>query len=63
MPGPSEEWVIPARIVHNWDFRRHPVCCQAANFLTQIQHHPLININVINPRLYLAVEEMSQLQV
>uniref|UniRef100_A0A1B6C9V8 RUN domain-containing protein n=1 Tax=Clastoptera arizonana TaxID=38151 RepID=A0A1B6C9V8_9HEMI len=59
---PSKEWVIPARIVQNWDFRRHPVSNKAAEFLNQIQHHPVMNINVMNPRLYRAIEEMSDLQ-
>lgn len=60
--GVSEEWVIPSRIIHNWDFRRYPVCQNAASFLSQVQHHPLLDIKSLNPRLYLAVEDMSQLQ-
>lgn len=58
----NEDWVIPSRIIHNWDFRRYPVCPNAASFLSQVQHHPLLDIKILNPRLYLAVEDMSQLQ-
>ncbi|KAK7862953.1 hypothetical protein R5R35_004907 [Gryllus longicercus] len=58
----GEEWIIPARVVHNWDFRRYAVAKKSAAFLDEIQHHPLLDLKVLNPSLYLAVEEMAQLQ-
>ncbi|XP_069693880.1 pleckstrin homology domain-containing family M member 1 isoform X2 [Periplaneta americana] len=58
----GEEWVIPARAIHNWDFRRYPVARRSAAFLEEIQHHPLLDLKGLNPRLYLAVEDMTQLQ-
>lgn len=59
----GEEWVIPAKVIYNWDFRRYPVSKKSSLFLNDIQHHPLIDLKVLNPVLYFAVEEMSQLQV
>jgi hypothetical protein len=59
----GQEWVIPARAIHNWDFRRYPVARRSAAFLEEIQHHPLLDLKSLNPRLYLAVEDMTQLQV
>ncbi|XP_049804747.1 run domain Beclin-1-interacting and cysteine-rich domain-containing protein isoform X1 [Schistocerca nitens] len=58
----GEEWIIPARVIHNWDFRRYPVSVKSAAFLADVQHHPLLDLKVLNPRLYLAIEEMTQLQ-
>jgi len=59
----GQEWVIPARVIHNWDFRRYPVARRSAAFLEGIQHDPLLDLKSLNPRLYLAVEDMTHLQV
>ncbi|XP_063107831.1 pleckstrin homology domain-containing family M member 1 isoform X3 [Cavia porcellus] len=50
--------VIPARIIHNWDLTKRPVCRQALKFLAQIQAQPLINLQLVNPSLYDHVEQM-----
>lgn len=61
---PSNEfWVIPARVIFNWDFRRFSVSRQAAEFLSQIQLYPLFDISSINPKIYSVVEEMERLKV
>lgn len=59
----KEQWVIPARIIHNWDFRQYSVSNNAANFLQQTQLYPLFDIYVINKKIYGAVEEMRRLKV
>uniref|UniRef100_A0A2K6F3K5 Pleckstrin homology domain-containing family M member 1 n=1 Tax=Propithecus coquereli TaxID=379532 RepID=A0A2K6F3K5_PROCO len=50
--------VIPARIIHNWDLTKRPVCRQALKFLKQIQAQPLINLQLVNPSLYEHEEQM-----
>ncbi|XP_016057540.1 PREDICTED: pleckstrin homology domain-containing family M member 1 isoform X2 [Miniopterus natalensis] len=50
--------VIPARIIHNWDLTKRPVCRQALKFLTKIRAHPLINLQLVNPSLYEHEEQM-----
>lgn len=50
--------VIPARIIHNWDLTKRPVCRQALRFLTQIRTQPLINLQLVNASLYEHVEQM-----
>ncbi|KAB0390777.1 hypothetical protein E2I00_011198 [Balaenoptera physalus] len=50
--------VIPARIIHNWDLTKRPVCRQALKFLTQIRAQPLINLQLVNASLYEHVERM-----
>ncbi|XP_024616439.1 pleckstrin homology domain-containing family M member 1 isoform X3 [Neophocaena asiaeorientalis asiaeorientalis] len=50
--------VIPARIIHNWDLTKRPVCRQALKFLTRIRAQPLINLQLVNASLYEHVERM-----
>ncbi|XP_051681707.1 pleckstrin homology domain-containing family M member 1 isoform X5 [Oryctolagus cuniculus] len=50
--------VIPARIIHNWDLTKRPVCRQALKFLMQIRAQPLINLQLVNASLYEHVERM-----
>lgn len=50
--------VIPARIIHNWDLTKRPICRQALKFLTQIQTQPLINLQLVNASLYQHEERM-----
>ncbi|XP_023573922.1 pleckstrin homology domain-containing family M member 1 isoform X2 [Octodon degus] len=50
--------VIPARVIHNWDLTKRPVCRQALKFLVQVQAQPLVNLQLVNPSLYQHVEQM-----
>ncbi|XP_021487576.1 pleckstrin homology domain-containing family M member 1 isoform X1 [Meriones unguiculatus] len=50
--------VIPARVIHNWDLTKRPVCRQALKFLAQIRAQPLINLQLVNASLYEHVERM-----
>ncbi|XP_071442651.1 differentially expressed in FDCP 8 homolog isoform X2 [Hetaerina americana] len=58
----EDEMIIPARVIHNWDFRKYPVSCSAAAFLNEIQHQPLLDLKILNPTLYNAVDDMTRLQ-
>lgn len=59
----TESHVIPARIIHNWDFRKHPVCHEAKNLLKKYEDEPLLDLRVLNPSLYDAVPELAATQV
>ncbi|XP_050313889.1 sorting nexin-29 [Anthonomus grandis grandis] len=56
-----EEITIPARIVHNWDFKTCPVSRKAFNYLDEIKDHPVIDFKILNPYIYRVVEEMAEL--
>ncbi|XP_002122866.3 uncharacterized protein LOC100181521 [Ciona intestinalis] len=56
-----EEHMIPARIVHNWDFKKYPVAKKSMIFLTQQWKDPCITMNVINPTAYRYLDEMKRL--
>ncbi|XP_059609036.1 pleckstrin homology domain-containing family M member 1 [Phlebotomus argentipes] len=54
--------VIPAKVIHNWDFRRLPVSQKVSKFLFEFQLQPIIDMKIINPGIYSAVSEMAELQ-
>lgn len=54
------EFLIPARIIHNWDLKRYPVCMKAAVYLRDCP--TLLDLKILNPRIYMAVDTMAQLQ-
>ncbi|KRT79271.1 hypothetical protein AMK59_7579, partial [Oryctes borbonicus] len=54
--------IIPARIIHNWDYREYRVSQRAYNYIEEIKDSPVIDLKVVNPFIYGAVEEMSKLQ-
>lgn len=55
-------FIIPARVIHNWDFKRYPVSKKSALFLLEFQHHPWINMKKLNPKIYCGVCDMTQLK-
>ncbi|XP_050354518.1 uncharacterized protein LOC126776244 [Nymphalis io] len=55
-------FIIPSRVIHNWDFRRYPVSKKSALFLLEFQHHPWIDMKKLNPKIYCGVSDMAQLQ-
>ncbi|XP_013193172.2 uncharacterized protein LOC106136994 [Amyelois transitella] len=55
-------FIIPARVIHNWDFKRYSVSKKSALFLLEFQHHPWIDMKKLNPKIYCGVSDMAQLQ-
>lgn len=55
--------LIPAKIIYNWDFHKYTVSKRAALFLNEFQNQPFIDLKLLNPNLYMASEEMAQLQL
>ncbi|XP_062862250.1 pleckstrin homology domain-containing family M member 3 [Trichomycterus rosablanca] len=45
-------FLIPARLLHNWDTNRHKVSKQAKEFLEFIYEEPLLDLQQLNPGLY-----------
>uniref|UniRef100_A0A8C1NND0 Pleckstrin homology domain containing, family M (with RUN domain) member 1 n=1 Tax=Cyprinus carpio TaxID=7962 RepID=A0A8C1NND0_CYPCA len=54
--------IIPSRMVHNWDLTMREVSKQAFKLLTQIEHEPLLNLDVLNPDLFDHTEIMATVQ-
>lgn len=56
----QNEYIIPSRVIHNWDLKHYPVCNKAATYLHNCPI--LLDLKSINPRIYMAVDTMAQLQ-
>ncbi|XP_050411842.1 run domain Beclin-1-interacting and cysteine-rich domain-containing protein isoform X1 [Patella vulgata] len=59
----NEEFYIPASIVHNWDFRKQQVCKANYKFLMEHEEEALLDVSVINPKLYDHVPEMQEVKL
>ncbi|KAK2187636.1 hypothetical protein NP493_159g02083 [Ridgeia piscesae] len=51
--------VIPARVLHNWDFEPRKVCRASKQFLRLLFPRPVLHIQQINPMLFSYVEELN----
>lgn len=54
------QYVIPSRMIHNWDLKEYPISRKAAEFLEK--NSSLIDLKLVNPKIYVAVDAMAQLQ-
>ncbi|KAM8854985.1 pleckstrin homology domain-containing family M member 3 [Spinachia spinachia] len=52
-------FLIPARLLHNWDTSRHKVSRQAKEFLEFVYEEPLLDVQQLNPCLYEHCEPLS----
>ncbi|XP_060694022.1 differentially expressed in FDCP 8 homolog isoform X2 [Hemiscyllium ocellatum] len=54
--------VIPARVIHNWDFEAYKVCRYSMRYLTLMISRPVLKLRVINPLLFNYVEELVEIR-
>ncbi|CAH2306453.1 pleckstrin homology domain-containing family M member 3 [Pelobates cultripes] len=57
----DDGFIIPARLVHNWDTSKHKVSKQAKEFLEYVFEEPLIDVHQENPLLYRHVEALAHI--
>ncbi|XP_006142498.1 pleckstrin homology domain-containing family M member 3 isoform X2 [Tupaia chinensis] len=55
----DDSFLIPARVVHNWDTSKYKVSKQAKEFLEYVYEEPLIDIQQENPMLYHHAEPLA----
>lgn len=55
--------IIPARVVHNWDFTSYPVSSEAHEVLQIVSTRPLIHISSMNPKLYTYIQGLREIEV
>ncbi|XP_077595749.1 pleckstrin homology domain-containing family M member 1 [Stigmatopora nigra] len=51
--------VIPSRMLHNWDLNKRQVSKKALWLLAQVEHEPLLNLELLNPDLATHCESMA----
>lgn len=56
----DDERLIPARVLFNWDFRKHRVCVRSCEFLDSIEMTPVINVEEANKALYHYIPELEE---
>lgn len=56
----TEGYLIPSRVIHNWDLKKYPVSSKVAKYLSESS--ALLDLKALNPRIYKAVDIMAQLQ-
>ncbi|KAJ6358863.1 hypothetical protein OIU76_000568 [Salix suchowensis] len=44
--------VLPARVLHNWDFNEYPVSHLAKSYLDSIHEQPMLCVSAVNPLLF-----------
>lgn len=52
-------FIIPARLLHNWDTNRYKVSKQAKEFLEFVYEEPLLDVKQLNPCLYQHCEALA----
>ncbi|VDK82900.1 unnamed protein product [Onchocerca ochengi] len=57
----NDEWFIPARIVHNWDFCKYKVCRATKQLLVIIERRPIFNILKLNPGLVNYIDQLAKI--
>ncbi|XP_050303910.1 differentially expressed in FDCP 8 homolog isoform X2 [Anthonomus grandis grandis] len=51
--------IIPARVIHNWDFEARPVSQASLQILKVTSIRPLINLEKLNPQLFSRIQELK----
>lgn len=55
----NETAVLPARVLHHWDFTRYPVSQLAKSFLDSVYNQPMLCVSAVNPLLYSKVPALQ----
>ncbi|XP_071446948.1 differentially expressed in FDCP 8 homolog A isoform X2 [Hetaerina americana] len=54
--------IIPARVIHNWDFEERKVCQSSKQFLILMAKRPVLKLQELNPLLFNFVGELSDVK-
>uniref|UniRef100_A0A8C7HCN4 Differentially expressed in FDCP 8 homolog n=1 Tax=Oncorhynchus kisutch TaxID=8019 RepID=A0A8C7HCN4_ONCKI len=55
--------VIPARVIHNWEFEPRKVCRSSMRYLALMIPRPVLKLREVNPLLFNFVEELVEIRV
>ncbi|XP_024013504.1 uncharacterized protein LOC18020981 isoform X2 [Eutrema salsugineum] len=57
----NEMAVLPARVLHHWDFNRYPVSQLAKSYLDSIHEQPMLCVSAVNPFLSSKVPALNHI--
>ncbi|KHJ45829.1 RUN domain protein [Trichuris suis] len=58
----DDEFLIPAKVIFNWDLSPGKVCRASKCFLSSIADRPLFNLNSLNPEVYALSKALSEMR-
>ncbi|XP_076370748.1 differentially expressed in FDCP 8 homolog isoform X2 [Tachypleus tridentatus] len=58
----NSQSIIPARVIHNWDFEPRKVCRASLQFLRLMKRKPILNLKELNPMLFSFVEDLNKVK-
>lgn len=59
----NSRMVMPARVIHNWDFEERVVSRQSKQFLLLMKNKPVLHLEKLNAFLFKFVEELNTVKV
>ncbi|KAJ6977507.1 hypothetical protein NC653_029419 [Populus alba x Populus x berolinensis] len=57
----NEAAVLPARVLHYWDFNKYPVSHLAKSYLDSIHEQPMLCVSAVNPLLFSKVPALHHI--
>ncbi|KAK3570964.1 hypothetical protein QTP86_031233 [Hemibagrus guttatus] len=58
----NDTTIIPARVIHNWEFEPKKVCRSSMRYLALMISRPVLKLKEINPLLFNFVEELVEIR-
>ncbi|KRX75732.1 Differentially expressed in FDCP 8 -like protein [Trichinella sp. T6] len=58
----NDEMVIPARVIHNWDFTKYTVSRSTRQFLRLMQKRPILRLEAMNPCLFKNIPQLQKIK-
>ncbi|XP_066541033.1 differentially expressed in FDCP 8 homolog isoform X3 [Hoplias malabaricus] len=58
----NDSAIIPARVIHNWEFEPKKVCRSSMRYLALMISRPVLKLKEINPLLFNFVEELVEIR-
>ncbi|TKR78329.1 hypothetical protein L596_019149 [Steinernema carpocapsae] len=58
----NDKMMIPARVIHNMDTEKYPVCRATKQLLNIVEKKPLIDLLTLNPTLFKVDDRLKQMQ-
>ncbi|KAG0415600.1 hypothetical protein HPB47_007216 [Ixodes persulcatus] len=58
----NSQTIVPARVLHNWDFEPRKVCRASLQFLRLMVRKPILNLDELNPMLFTFVEDLGHVK-
>ncbi|KAL5816254.1 hypothetical protein ACOSQ3_024632 [Xanthoceras sorbifolium] len=55
----NETAVLPARVLHHWDFTQYPVSQMAKSYLDSVHDQPMLCVSAVNPFLFSKVPALQ----